>query len=159
SKSIQIHIDDKDWKKAPERAIPPEARVFGDADSLKSLFQLAENSDGWLWNDFYEQMRILSDNASAWAASLADMMRNLIAKRSLPTGLPLYRFRQGNDSAIYRPAVDWFRKRKGTFVFNISFVDLPRETTTEPAGPATALSHALALGRMFRWGVLMPTRD
>jgi hypothetical protein len=161
SKSIQIHIAEKDWSNAQEREVLQEATVFGNTKSLASLFLLDDTpGDGYYpWSKIYEQMKKMSDNASEWAVSLTDMMRNLVANQYLSTGLPLYRVPQGQQSAVYRPAVDSFRKRKGTLVFNVIFVELPTETTTEPADPSTALAHGLALGRMFRGGVLMPAKD
>jgi hypothetical protein len=157
---IRIEVETDQLRTAKEGTIPNGARVFGDAKSL-SLFSIDESPDGLPWTSFYHGMDGVSDNTADWAASLADIMRSLAFApwKLTSTGLPLYRYRQGGRTAVYRPGITSFGQCRGKLWFKVLFMDLPTETTVEPEGPITFLAQALQLCRMFRNGVISDLKD
>jgi hypothetical protein len=162
AKEIRIQLKEDSLRGSRETELPPDARVFGDADSLR-LFELADREDGYDWAMFYQAMDQMSDHTGEWVTALSDLVR-LIAftpKRLASTGLPLYRYHDesAGHSEVYRPAVRSFRRKRDLLSFKVLFTDLPKETTLEPEGPATSLAQALTVARMLRWGVMEPLAE
>jgi hypothetical protein len=156
-RAISIVIEEKDLKANLGRHVPPNSRVFGNADGF-ALAGLPSEARKVSWDVFAKGLEKNSDNTGDWSEALGNLFHRIAfcPYKLDSTGLPLYRYNDGTRVAIFRPMIRTFTRKRDALTFSVVFADLPLETTAEPPSRFNSLAQALTISRMFRWGVITP---